>query len=214
MYWGDTDIFLAWSEDLVDWTPVERAASAGQPAALASAITPRRNRFDSALVEPGPQAIVTPSGILLLYNSANRRPPGDSSLPEMAYSAGQALFDAKDPGALIGRTTEPFLSVRTQHETVGQVGNVCFVEGLVRFNGTMAALLRDGRFDESAWWRLRNEQRWTLKLSLPSRVCLTVGVFPNSTEGKGFNVLEPLALAWLGVCFLVASTGAFSCCSG
>ena len=32
----------------------------------AAAITPRRHRFDSALVEPGPPAIVTPRGILLL----------------------------------------------------------------------------------------------------------------------------------------------------
>ena len=101
---------------------------------LASALVPRRHRFDSALVEPGPQAIVTPRGILLLYNSANSKVGGDPSLPAMAYSAGQALFDAKDPATLISRTTEPFLSVRTQHETIGQVGNVCFVEGLVRFN--------------------------------------------------------------------------------
>jgi beta-1,2-mannosidase len=135
MYWGDTDIFPAWSENLVDWTPLERATAAGQPAVLASAITPRRRRFDSALVEPGPQAIVTPRGILLLYNSANRQAAGDPSLPEMAYSAGQALFDLKDPGALIARTTAPFLRVQTRHETTGQVSNVCFIEGLVRFDG-------------------------------------------------------------------------------
>ena len=51
----------------------------------------------------------------------------------MAYSGGQALFDPQAPGALIGRTTEPFISVRTAHEITGQVGNVCFVEGLVQF---------------------------------------------------------------------------------
>ena len=135
MYWGDTDIFLAWSDNLVDWTPLERTSAPGQPAVLASAITPRRRRFDSALVEPGAPAIVTPRGILLLYNSANRQASGDPTLPEMAYSTGQALLDANDPAALVARTTAPFLSVHTEHETVGQVGNVCFVEGLVRFNG-------------------------------------------------------------------------------
>ena len=123
MYWGDTDIFLAWSDNLVDWTPI------------GSALAPRRQRFDSALVEPGPPAMMTSRGILLLYNSANRQASGDRALPEMAYSAGQALFDPRDPRALIGRSTAPFLSVLTQHETLGQVGNVCFVEGLVRFNG-------------------------------------------------------------------------------
>jgi beta-1,2-mannosidase len=134
MYWGDTDIFLASSDNLVDWTPVERTTDAGARS-LASALMPRRRRFDSALVEPGPPAVITPHGILLLYNSANRRAIGDPSLPEMAYSAGQALFDAGDPAALVGRAIEPFLAVRTEHETAGQVGNVCFVEGLVRFGG-------------------------------------------------------------------------------
>jgi predicted GH43/DUF377 family glycosyl hydrolase len=135
MYWGDTDIFLASSDNLVDWTPLERPAAAGQPARLFSALTPRRRRFDSALVEPGPPAMLSPQGILLLYNSANRQAVGDPALPEMAYSAGQALFDPRDPGVPIGRTTTPFLSVGTAHETTGQVGNVCFVEGLVRFGG-------------------------------------------------------------------------------
>jgi predicted GH43/DUF377 family glycosyl hydrolase len=134
MYWGDTDIFLATSDNLVEWTPLERSEAPGRPGVLASALIPRRQRFDSALVEPGPQAILTPRGILLLYNSANRQAIGDPALPEMAYSAGQALFDARDPGALIGRTTAPFLSIRTVHETTGQVNNVCFIEGLVRFN--------------------------------------------------------------------------------
>jgi predicted GH43/DUF377 family glycosyl hydrolase len=135
MYWGDTDIFLATSDDLVDWTPAERAPAAGQPSVLVSALAPRRRRFDSALVEPGPPAFLTPHGILLLYNSANRQAAGDPALPEMAYSAGQALFDPKDPAVPIGRATTPFLSVLTAHETKGQVGNVCFVEGLVRLNG-------------------------------------------------------------------------------
>ena len=135
MFWGDTDIFLASSDDLVNWTPVERPAEAGRPAGLASALAPRRGRFDSALVEPGPQALLTPRGILLLYNSANRQATGDPALPEMAYSAGQALFDREDPAALIGRATAPFLRVETRHEVTGQVSNVCFVEGLVRFDG-------------------------------------------------------------------------------
>jgi beta-1,2-mannosidase len=134
MYWGDTDIFLASSDDLVNWEPLERPAPAGREPVLVSALVPRRGRFDSALVEPGPQAMLTPQGILLLYNGANRQVTGDATLPEMAYSAGQALFDPADPGAVIGRTTDAFLSVETVHETTGQVRNVCFIEGLVAFN--------------------------------------------------------------------------------
>jgi predicted GH43/DUF377 family glycosyl hydrolase len=135
MYWGDTDIFVATSDNLLDWTPLGRGAATGEHATLVSAVAPRRRRFDSALVEPGPPAMLTEHGILLLYNGANRQLVGDPRLPEMAYSGGQALFDPQDPSALIGRTTSPFISVQTAHEMTGQVGNVCFVEGLVAFGG-------------------------------------------------------------------------------
>jgi predicted GH43/DUF377 family glycosyl hydrolase len=135
MYWGDTDIFLATSENGLDWMPVERPGSTEGAATLASIVSPRQRRFDSALVEPGPPALLTADGILLLYNGANRRTSGDPDLPEMAYSGGQALFDPQDPAAIIGRATSPFITIRTAHEVTGQVGNVCFVEGLVAFNG-------------------------------------------------------------------------------
>lgn len=134
MYWGDTDIFVATSDDLIDWTPLERPANA-EASRLVSALVPRRHRFDSALVEPGPSPEVTRHGILLLYNGANRQASGDPHLPEMAYSGGQALFDVNDPSAVIGRALAPFLTVLTTHETTGQVGNVCFVEGLVALGG-------------------------------------------------------------------------------
>jgi beta-1,2-mannosidase len=135
MYWGDTHIFAATSDNLVDWEPIEREPQPGASAVLASVLVPRRFRFDSALVEPGPPAILTRHGVLLLYNGANRRSTGDTELPDMAYSGGQALFDPRDPAAVIGRTTEPFITIRTAHEITGQVGNVCFVEGLVAFGG-------------------------------------------------------------------------------
>jgi predicted GH43/DUF377 family glycosyl hydrolase len=135
MYFGDTDLFLASSDDLTNWMPVERAGIHGEDGGLVSALMPRRGRFDSALVEPGPPAMLTPHGVLLLYNAANRQAVGDPALPEMAYSAGQVLFDPADPSAVIGRTARPFLTVSTTHETTGQVQNVCFIEGLVRFSG-------------------------------------------------------------------------------
>jgi beta-1,2-mannosidase len=135
MYWGDTDIFIASSGDLIDWTPLERADTPGGKPRLVSALAPRDRRFDSALVEPGPPAMLTRDGILLLYNGANRQASGDPKLPEMAYSGGQVLFDPQDPSAVIARATAPFLTVKTAQETTGQVGNVCFVEGLVQLRG-------------------------------------------------------------------------------
>jgi predicted GH43/DUF377 family glycosyl hydrolase len=97
---------------------------------------PRRGRFDSLLVEPGPPAVVTPDGTVLVYNGANHPAHGDPALPAFSYQPGQALFDPRDPSACIGRTTEPFLRAGADladDERRGQVDDVCFAQGLVRF---------------------------------------------------------------------------------
>ena len=100
--------------------------------ALRPVLFPRAGRFDSWLVEPGPPAVRTDAGIVLLYNGGNHATRGDASLPPYAYSPGQALFDANDPASSIARATAPFLRPSDDdHE--GQVGDVCFAQGLVRF---------------------------------------------------------------------------------
>jgi predicted GH43/DUF377 family glycosyl hydrolase len=141
MYWGEYNINVAVSDNLLDWTPLEYYPGSsipreGQPGrALFSAFSIRKNRFDSILVEPGPPALLTDQGILFIYNSKNNRTVGDQSLPEGTYAAGQALFDPQDPTALIARTTDPFFYPDRPYEITGQVNNVCFLEGLVPFNG-------------------------------------------------------------------------------
>jgi predicted GH43/DUF377 family glycosyl hydrolase len=152
MYWGDTDVFAATSDNLVDWTPVEREdvrggrrTSPGEarhgaavPAAHTSlevVVPARHGRFDSALVEPGPPALVTSRGILLLHNASNDRLNGDGTLPDGAYAAGQVLLDPADPTAVLARATAPFFRPESTAERAGQVPNVAFVEGLVFFQG-------------------------------------------------------------------------------
>ena len=130
MYWGDTDIFLATSNDLIHWKPAE-----SRKKQLVSALQPRPGYFDSKLVEPGPFALLTPKGILLIYNSANNAETGDKSLPDMTYAAGQALFDLEKPDKLIARANRHFLHPDREYEITGQVNNVCFVEGLVWYKG-------------------------------------------------------------------------------
>jgi beta-1,2-mannosidase len=142
MYWGESDVFLAHSEDLISWellldpsgvagTNQRNQNAAGQ--ALFSAMSTRPGQFDSDLVEPGPPAVLTEQGIVLIYNGKNSATTGDPALSAGTYAAGQALFAADEPGRLIGRSKEPFLVPERPYEHHGQVGNVCFVEGLVPF---------------------------------------------------------------------------------
>ena len=150
MYWGEGTCFAATSDDLVRWTPVEFDATADRyliydPAGdhgswdihrvpgqrvLRPLLFPRRGRFDSLLVEPGPPAVLTEAGVVLLANGANHPDHGDPSLPAFAYQPGQTLFDPGDPASCIARSTEPFLRPEAD-ERSGQVGNVCFAQGLV-----------------------------------------------------------------------------------
>jgi beta-1,2-mannosidase len=128
MYWGDTSIFLAISDDLINWAPVETTDGKLKPA-----FGPRPGRFDSDLVEPGPPAMLTDKGILLIYNSRNLRANGDSSLAEGTYAASQILFDANDPTRMLDRMDSYFIRPAKLYEISGQVNHVCFVEGLALY---------------------------------------------------------------------------------
>ncbi len=109
----DTQMGVAYSEDLVHWTE-----ALDQPV-----LSSRPGLFDSQVVEPGPPPLIVPEGILLIYNGADDK---------LVYSTGWVLFDKKDPTKVIARAQEPIFSPGQEWERVGQVPNVVFVEGLVR----------------------------------------------------------------------------------
>ncbi|HVW13768.1 MAG TPA: glycoside hydrolase family 130 protein [Mucilaginibacter sp.] len=144
MYWGDKDIWAATSDDLVDWTPVEMQPGERAPVPLVGvaaqvpqlkiALPTRRGKFDSDLVESGPPAMLTDKGILLIYNSGNDPATGDKSLGKDSYAAGQALFDKNDPTKIVQRLDHWFMKPDKPYEITGQVNQVCFLEGLTRFN--------------------------------------------------------------------------------
>ncbi len=129
MYFGDTDLFMATSSDLIHWDIVEN----DETKKMISVLHPRPGYFDSRLVEPGPYALLRENGILLIYNSSNAATYNDPALPEFTYSAGQALFDKENPFRLIARTEDNFIHPDKPYEKTGEVNNVCFVEGLVHF---------------------------------------------------------------------------------
>ena len=103
---------LAGSDDLLHWTD-----ATSQPVLIR-----RPGAFDSRVMEPGPPPLVTPAGILLLYNGAN---------DELAYGPGWILFDKADPRRVLDRCDRPFLLPGLTWERVGTVPNVIFLEGLI-----------------------------------------------------------------------------------
>lgn len=131
MYFNVPDVLVATSEDLISWTPIED--DNGRPMRV---LSPRPGYFDSWLVEAGAPAVLTGRGIVLLYNAGNSVRNGDPGVAAHAYTAGQALFDAKNPIKLLARTDTPFLEPTEPYEKSGQYKEgTTFVEGLVRFKG-------------------------------------------------------------------------------
>lgn len=147
MYWGDKYIWLASSNDLINWEPMEDENYNNQYdsvyadfdiSKLKIALPTRSDKFDCNIVEPGPPAMVTQKGILLLYNGRNLKECGDSTLADGTYSASQVLFDKHDPSKIVDQMESYFLTPEKPYEIVGQVDNVCFIETLLDF--------------KSKWW--------------------------------------------------------------
>lgn len=130
MYFGDTNLFMATSDDLINWEILESAENQK----MVEVLHPRAGYFDSRLVEPGPFALMRDQGILLIYNGSNAANFNDTSIPKFTYSAGQALFDKTQPYKMLHRLETNFIHPDKDYEKVGEVDEVCFVEGLVYFN--------------------------------------------------------------------------------
>jgi predicted GH43/DUF377 family glycosyl hydrolase len=119
MYWLGTaadktdQMGLSYSDDLLHWTEATKTP-----------VLPRRpGMFDSRVVEPGPPPILTPQGIVLIYNAAD---------DHLVYRTAVAVFDRKDPRKLLSRSDVPIFAPEKVWEKVGQVPNVVFIEGLVQ----------------------------------------------------------------------------------
>lgn len=125
MYWGDSNIYVATSRNLIDWAPVE-----DENGELKKVLAPRQNSFDSRAVVCGPSAILTEKGILLLYNGENRNGElGNQQYSETMVAGGQALFDAQKPEKLVARLDEPFILPKEN----SSIKNRIFIQGLVYF---------------------------------------------------------------------------------
>jgi predicted GH43/DUF377 family glycosyl hydrolase len=132
MYWGENPLHAATSSDLIHWEPL-----LDESGELRAIMHPRPGRFDSALVEPGPPALLTEGGIVLVYNGKNAEGgAGDPELAEGAYAGGQVLFDAEEPTRIRERLDQPFFRPELPWEQAGQyAAGTTFLEGLVLFEG-------------------------------------------------------------------------------
>ena len=129
MYWGEGEIRLATSTDLVHWDPVEDEQGHVTPVLAA-----RPDLFDSSFPEVGPPPVWTNKGIIVIYNGKNALEHGAPGLAANTYAAGQAFFSASAPGKLIDRLTQPFFQPEQAWEKSGQyAAGTTFVEGLVYF---------------------------------------------------------------------------------
>ncbi|MFA6080772.1 MAG: glycosidase [Candidatus Gracilibacteria bacterium] len=143
MYWayyGDTNIWIAQSPDMIHWKTVSDIP----------VLTPRSGEWDDSLVESGPPPILTQYGILLIHNgnlSEDRAKQKGARMHRdqvREYATGWALFDKDDPTHLIARDTEPFLTVTDPFDVYGQVGDVVFTEGLAMADDGSAYLYYGG----------------------------------------------------------------------
>jgi predicted GH43/DUF377 family glycosyl hydrolase len=133
MYWGEIQVRVATSTDLIHWTPIEE--SPGKPVVV---LERRPGLFDSGFPEVGTPPILTKQGILVLYNGKNaerEKTPIQISAREPTLS-GQALFDVSHPTRLLKRLDQPSLYPEKPYERSGQyAAGTTFGEGLVRFKG-------------------------------------------------------------------------------
>jgi beta-1,2-mannosidase len=126
MYYGEGSVYLAYSTDLLHWTPAEPQSPVLEPVA---------GTFAANLVEVGPPPLLTANGLILLVYNAAARGTDD----RLRYTCGQALIDPLRPGEALATLRRPWLEPRTARERHGLFPNVTFVEGLVHFRGTWFA---------------------------------------------------------------------------
>lgn len=136
MYWNVGELYLASSDDLIHWEPVMKEDGSY----YAPALQPRPDKLhvDNIFCEPGPAALLTEKGILVLYNGIYNGVPSENGRPEneeLTWAGVQVLFDKDNPLVSIARADDAFIRPEKDYEISGQVNKVTFIEGMVKFKG-------------------------------------------------------------------------------
>lgn len=128
MYWGETGLNMATSDNLIDWKMVENTDGT-----LKSLLSQRAGKFDDRTIEGG-VAVKTKKGIIVIFNTFRFKKEGEEGDVVLSSGLGQALVDPKDPTKLLARSELPFLISDREYEIQGAVNNVVFTTGMVYFN--------------------------------------------------------------------------------
>ncbi|EGW34094.1 uncharacterized protein SPAPADRAFT_59516 [Spathaspora passalidarum NRRL Y-27907] len=126
MIWGDSELHLAESDDLIHWALPSYSLIHNT---FAKSVFPHESR----LIESGPAPIKMKSGqYIFIYNASTT---GDGHLERDTYSISQMLIDYdKIVDGPVARLEKPVIVPEANNEKNGQVNKVVFCEGLVQFH--------------------------------------------------------------------------------
>lgn len=111
----EPDMYLAFSDDLVDWSDFVNIAG------------PRKGYWDDLKIGVGGPPLRTDYGWLVLYH-------GVENTSKPTYRLGFLLLDLDDPRRVIKRSEEPILEPEEEWEIYGGIPNVVFSDAMVLHN--------------------------------------------------------------------------------
>jgi beta-1,2-mannobiose phosphorylase / 1,2-beta-oligomannan phosphorylase len=114
----EPDMYLSFSEDLMNWE---------EPVKIAS---PRKGKWDNLAIGIGGVPIKTEQGWLVMYH-------GSSTGVKPIYHIGLMLLDLNNPSKVIKRTTKPILSPEKSWEIAGGVPHIVFSCAMIEVNGVL-----------------------------------------------------------------------------
>lgn len=113
------EMWLGWSDNLVDWGGHSVLVPTGGSEA-----------WSIGRIGGGCPPLETDRGWVEIYHGNDKRPGSDES-EVGAYVGAGLLMDLEDPGRIIGRSREPIMAPEAGFETQGFVHNVVFPTGIV-----------------------------------------------------------------------------------
>lgn len=115
MFIGGSNIKVAKSTDLISWDVEDNPI-----------LDIRHDKFDNKYVETGPPPLIYKDKLVLFFNTADING---------IFHPSFALLDKNNPRKVLFRANEPLMSPSEDYEVKGNIRNVIFGSGLIKFKG-------------------------------------------------------------------------------